>query len=113
MKYDLASPCKECPFRNDIRPYISTERVIEIIEAGPFSCHKTTTCRGVSNDDPDAQHCAGALILLEKMEKPHQLMRIAERFGVYDRHKLNMDSPVYDSFTEVISAHRDEEKKYE
>jgi hypothetical protein len=39
-------------------------------------------------------HCAGALIFLEKREEPHQMMRICERLGMYDRTKLNMNANV-------------------
>ena len=44
------------------------------------------------------QHCAGALILLEKLHHPSQLMRIFERLDGYDRSKLDMAAPVYDTF---------------
>jgi hypothetical protein len=108
MKYDLKTPCAHCPFRSDVKPYIHPERVEEII-GQPFSCHKTTTCKDRGNDHPEAQHCAGSLILHEKMEKPHQMMRIMERLGGYDRTKLNMDAPVYDDANAMISAHEDYE----
>lgn len=49
----------------------------------------------------DSQHCAGALIFLEKIEEPHQMMRICERLGMYDRTKLDMDAPVFESWYEV------------
>jgi hypothetical protein len=39
-------------------------------------------------------HCAGALIFLEKLDSPHQMMRICERIGYYDRTKLDMTAPV-------------------
>lgn len=70
-----------------------------------FSCHKTTTCKGRGNNHKDAQHCAGSLILHEKMERPHQMMRIMERVGAYDRTKLDMDAPVYSDFDEMLDAH--------
>ena len=49
-------------------------------------------------------HCAGALILLEKLNLPSQMMRIAERLGMYDRRKLDMLAPVFDSFVAMIKA---------
>lgn len=94
MKYDLTKPCGNCPFRSD-KPFpLHYERVMEITDGLlyrniPFSCHKTTTQKGRSSDYKDAQHCAGALIFLEKQERPHQMMRIAERLGMYDRRKLD------------------------
>lgn len=57
-------------------------------------------------DGPNAQHCAGALILLEKMEQPNQMMRWMERIGAYDRTKLDMDAPVFGDTEEFIEAQR-------
>ncbi len=104
MKYNLKRPCDLCPFRNDSkRLYVRPERLAEMA-SGEFCCHKT----GETNDETgsieptkDSQHCAGLLIMLEKMERPHQMMRICERLGLYDRSVLDMDSPVFESFEEV------------
>ena len=112
MKYDCTKPCANCPFRTDVRPYIHPSRVEEIRDSdAPFSCHKTTTEKGRSNNHPDAQHCAGNLILKEKEEQPDQMMRIAERIGFYDRRKLDMEAPVYDSWDHMFEAHEDSENK--
>lgn len=110
--YDMTSPCPHCPFRNDIPAYLSEERVEEIrdgLERGEFPCHKTTA--SVEDEDgvervttEDSKHCAGALILLEKIDEPSQMMRIAERIGMYDRTELNMDAPVYDCWEDMIAA---------
>lgn len=105
MNYNLTKPCDNCPFRSDKLFPLRPERAEEIIyNGGQFACHKTAR----SNDDGDTQitqkseHCAGLLILLEKNNKPHQMMRIAERFGAYDRTKLDMNAPVYDDPDEYI-----------
>lgn len=107
MNYDLTKPCNLCPFRNDSkRLYVSPER-LEEMASGEFCCHKT----GEINDEggeicPTAksQHCAGLLIMREKMEQPHQMMRICERLGLYDRTKLDMNAPVFESWDEVEDA---------
>lgn len=100
MTYDLTTPCANCPFRNDITPFIHPERCEEILnEEGTFRCHKT--------DDHNVQHCAGFLIIREKEDRPNQMMRIAERLGAYDHTKLNMDAPIYDSVHEAVSAHEE------
>lgn len=107
MKYDLVKPCNNCPFRNDIMPFIRPERAEEIANAEDFPCHKTTDF----DDEGDLQnrdgehHCAGHLIFREKLEQPTQMMRICERIGLYDRSKLDMESPIYDSIEEMIEAH--------
>lgn len=108
MKYTKTSPCNNCPFRNDIKPFITAARCEEILTGGEFACHKTTTPTedGMDMEATDKSvHCAGVLIVLEKMEEPHQMMRICERIGLYDASKLDMDAPVYDSVCEAIEAH--------
>lgn len=112
----MTTPCSNCPFRNDIKPYLYKERIAEILNSlnrGQFPCHKTVSqededpyddeCQQTQMVDDEEIHCAGALILLEKMERPSQMMRILERVGLYDRTKLKMDSPVYDSFGQMLS----------
>lgn len=113
--YRLIRPCARCPFRTDIPAYLHPERVEEIEQGlvrGEFPCHETT---GAEDEDGDRQHgdnethCAGALILLEKLDRPSQMMRIAERLGLYNRTKLDMASPVYDTFEEMYQACLDAE----
>lgn len=110
MNFNLKKPCSNCPFRNDDKGIRLTEdRAQEISygithQQGTFACHKTT----VSDEDGgllserDSEHCAGALIMLEKMNQPNQMMRISERFGAYDRTKLDMNSPVFEDTEEFI-----------
>lgn len=111
--YALTTPCKNCPFRTDIRPYLMPERIREIEQAlvrAEFPCHKTTSrdeeddCESGHIPKGGEIHCAGALILLEKLERPSQMMRISERLGMYDRRKLDMAAPVFDSFDEMYDA---------
>jgi hypothetical protein len=108
MKFDLTKPCKTCPFRSDIAPFITAERAKEILTSdGDFPCHQTTEFDDEGEEcGGDHHHCAGFLILLEKEGSPNQMMRISERLGMYDRRKLDMDAPVYDSIRECVSAHR-------
>lgn len=96
MKFDLVRPCPQCPFRTDVPLYLRLPRVREILNAiteqqQTFSCHKTLSMRA------NVQHCAGALIMLERINRPNQMMRVAERINLYDRTKLEMGSPVYES----------------
>lgn len=102
MNFNLKRPCKECPFRSDIRPYLRKSRVREILDAlfkqdQTFACHKTLDFdeEGESLITSKSQHCAGALILMEKNGRANQMMRIAERLGLYDRKKLDMSAPVF------------------
>lgn len=127
MDYTMVRPCAKCPFRDDITPYLTEDRVYEIgyaLENGTFPCHETVDYSNESwydgdeydEDEPyyvptgDEKHCAGAMIMLEKMEMPSQMMRICERLKnddgtlMYDRDKLDMDSPVYDNIDEMASV---------
>jgi hypothetical protein len=110
---DMVRPCAKCPFRTDVEPYLTCARVREIEMAltrqqATFTCHETTVPSdgddGEMIDGPNAQHCAGALILMEKLNRPNQLMRIYERLGGYDRTKLKMDAPVFDTFAAMRRA---------
>ena len=111
MNFKLKKPCKDCPFRTDIQAFLRPDRAEEIFLAiteqqATFTCHKTTVESedGEMVDGPNAEHCAGALILLEKLDQPNQMMRIAERIGLYDRRELEMESPVFDSGDDFIEA---------
>ncbi len=108
--YSMTTPCPKCPFRTDITPYLHPGRVLELersLVTAEFPCHLTTSFDGQEEDDTfyvpsgDEIHCAGALILLEKLERPSQMMRICERLGFYDRRKLKMNAPVYNNFSEM------------
>jgi hypothetical protein len=111
VNYTKTKPCDNCPFRKD-KPFpLPADRVEEIrdgLQRGEFACHKTT----VDNDESEgcrietdkSLHCAGALILMEKIQEPSQMMRICERLGFYDHTKLDMKAPVYDSWDEMIES---------
>lgn len=96
MDYTMRSPCDQCPFLAKNRRAYSTER-LEAFASGAFHCHKT----GTTDDDTgnfiatkNSLACAGALIYLERRNRPNQMMRIAERLGLYDHGKLDMSAPV-------------------
>ncbi|WP_020397108.1 DUF6283 family protein [Thiolinea disciformis] len=116
MQFNLKRPCANCPFRND-KPdqqgWLGALRAADIIVAitaqqGTFSCHKTTDIgdEGEVIETKNTQHCAGALILLEKIERPNQMMRWMERIGKYDRNRLDMNAPVFDNTSDFIEFHR-------
>lgn len=111
MKFEMKQPCPKCPFRSDIRAYLRPERAREIADGltrqqATFACHQTTEHDDDGEYIPgsEEQHCAGALIVLEKMNRPNQMMRWMERIGGYDRRKLKMDAPVFATMREFIAA---------
>jgi len=117
MSYKLRTPCAECPFRTDIPGYLRRERAIEISESiadgAEFPCHKTTVPDPSTDFEmvkaAHSQFCAGALIMMEKMEAPNQIVRIAERVGAYDATRMDMDAPVARSYFEFIDHHTPED----
>jgi hypothetical protein len=101
---NLTSPCSHCPFRSDIKPYLTKSRVAEIIAScvhgeGTFHCHKTLKKK-------EQTICAGAIIMAEREGKIPQLLRIIERLGGYDPRKMKMDSPVFKTPEAMIKAQR-------
>jgi len=128
LKFDLRRPCGNCPFRHDIRPFLTVARATEIVEAlaparpgggQTFTCHKTTVNADDDDEDgggrrvdgPNAQHCAGALIMLEKAEllMDNQMLRIAMRLGLFDPTILDLNSPVFgdpEDFIDAQESHR-------
>lgn len=122
-RYGLIRPCPKCPFRTDVGPYLRPERTTEIATAiqqgGEFACHETTVYEetdeveglGEMVDGPDSKVCAGSLIVMEKMGQPNQAARIAERIGVYDPSRLDMNAPVAESFVAWQQRHLSDEEQ--
>lgn len=98
MNYLMHTPCDACPFL--IGSGFTYRSLVEHA-SGEFPCHKASdlTEDGTYEEKPGDKtpHCAGALIFLEKQERPHQMMRICERLGMYDHTKLDMTAPVVGS----------------
>lgn len=94
MNYKMTTPCNACPF---LLGSGFTFASLTRHASGEFGCHKACDLsEETGNYEPKDKtpHCAGALIFLEKQGKPHQMMRICERLGMYDASKLNMDAPI-------------------
>ena len=102
MRFTMKIPCETCPFRksNGIRltqaRAKSIAKMMASANGGTFPCHET-----VKDDDdgiasPNEIHCAGALICAEKQRNATQMMRIAERLGIYDAQALMQDNPAAD-----------------
>lgn len=106
MNYGMTKPCDNCPFRSD-KPFPLARGRVSNIERGlfrgEFACHKTTAFDddGEYVERDDEQHCAGALILMEKLGRSSQMMRVCERLGLYDARKLDMTAPVYETFQQM------------
>ena len=104
MNYNMTEPCDACPF---LKGSGFTWRSLNEHASGEFACHKTCDLdEGVYQPKYKSLHCAGALIFLEKQGKPHQMMRICERIGMYDHRNLNMDAPVVSKPSDCRRADR-------
>lgn len=95
MNYDMREPCEECPFRRNSG--FTFAKLLQFAR-GEFACHKACKVDEATGNyvarNSKTPHCAGALIFNEKRDAPHQMMRISERLGMYDRTKLHMDADV-------------------
>lgn len=98
MNYKMTTPCDACPY---LKGSGFTWKSLLEHASGEFACHKACDLGEDGNFQQKAKdkspHCAGALIFLEKLEAPHQMMRICERIGYYDHTKLDMSAPVVES----------------
>ena len=106
-------PCGSCPFRTDRPSYLTKSRAREIIATmkhdQDFKCHKTLdydTEDGEGQNTERTAICAGFAVIAETAGTPTQMMRIAERMGMYDKGNLNMDAPVYKTARAFIGAMR-------
>lgn len=110
-------PCKRCPFRSDIEPYIRYNRARKIADSlymgNSFPCHQTTT-----HDDGEyvptsgEKMCAGAAITLLKYDGPNNYMRIMSRIGAMDLNRLEREgeaTPLYECLEEWVAAHEEVE----
>lgn len=110
MKYELVRPCKDCPFLRS-SGYLTKARArqiaTEVISERTFTCHKTNVIDedGGVRETRDSQHCAGALIFAEKLGRPNQMMRTAERLGMYDASRLDMTADIYSTPAQMAAGH--------
>jgi hypothetical protein len=117
MRFDLKTPCKNCPFRMDetaIR-FAVRERAEEIEESAyrnGFPCHLSAT---LDEDDEDGgfefgdntQHCAGALIMYlqggASGNVPFEWLSERKQEAICKR--LDFDAPVYASPDDFLDSY--------
>ena len=108
MNFNLKKPCDNCPFRTDIdfplRKGRRAEIANELRSGGTFSCHKTIDYdKGNTNKE---SHCVGALLVIdsEGILYQNQMVRIAERLGLFNSNNLVNDGIVFDDLYEFEDA---------
>lgn len=121
--YGMTVPCAGCPFSKGAEAVrLTAHRAAGLAnnmlrsDGKEFYCHKTVDYETIEEADEytsgtdNSIHCAGALIFAEKQGRAHQMMRIAERLGMYDAQALMADQDacdiVFDSKAEMVAAHR-------
>lgn len=110
----VAVPCENCPFRQDVIPYLRQARVREIWHAATrhglhFVCHKTVNYDAPADEDFGRRGCAGFMILAhrEKIADGLALVQIADRLTGHKFDNLRGADKVYPSFNAMMEAHHD------
>lgn len=115
MNFNMKKPCKDCPFVPGSSANVTLEvgRIESIVSE--LRADRTFTCHKTLGHVAKQEHCAGAMIFLEREDRPNQKMRIAERFKMYDRNGLDMDAEIISNdtgrFKRKVSSKRDPAEK--
>jgi len=108
VRFDLTTPCGDCPFlrRGGIR--LRPARVREIAEpcldeggGATFPCHVSATARGARRR-LDWQHCAGALLFALNHGVHTQAMQLAARLGLWDPARMKGHRRVFASLRAML-----------
>lgn len=124
MKFDLKTPCKNCPFSNTrtrIR-FVSRERAEEIEESAyrnGFPCHLSAD--DTSDDDEEGgfvfgentQHCVGALLMHLKDDESGNIpfCNLDEDEQERIKERINWNAPVFESVEAFINANTERKRK--
>ena len=115
MKHELSHPCKDCPFRTDVHPYLREGRVREIskgiLRGDSFWCHRTTEYSDETDDmagTVNSKECAGEAIYTAHQGVSAQWRQIAERLWPDNVTPLDMDAPVARDLDELLGIHADD-----
>lgn len=104
MLFNVHTPCSSCPFRKNVKPFLTEKRAKEIAnniinEGKTFTCHKTLSKRIINRS-----HCAGAIELIKKEDQPHFALAMARSLGIYKEENYKSPELVYDSAEDFIKA---------
>jgi hypothetical protein len=110
FNFNIKTPCKNCPFRNDIPSYLTKTKAKAITKAikendKTFSCHKTVYNENFKKIKNKPQsHCAGALIMLinEGALFNNVLYRLAVIGKLLNLDELDKNAPVFKNSKEFI-----------
>jgi len=121
----LSAPCSNCPFLKMGGVRVRTARMNLILRGSTFSCHKTVDydAREENGDDDsddednrlsapgkDEAVCGGFLIFNDKQQTDTQMMRIAQRLGMYNPADSKQRDKVFDTRSELMASCLDAEE---
>jgi hypothetical protein len=113
LGWKLRSPCAECPFKTTtpfhegVAADLPATLTAMMEERFAHTCHRTdprSDYKGAKRYRGQVQHCAGALIMMERSGRVSLPMADAIASGALDPNKLDMKAPVY-TIREMIDAY--------
>lgn len=122
VKFDLKTPCKNCPFRTDktgIR-FACRERAEEIEESAyrnGFPCHLSAHDNSDEDDEnggyvatENSQHCVGYIIMQIKEGYDSAWPGINNDYDLLDKltGQVNLDAPVFENSDDFFKANSKE-----
>lgn len=122
MKFDLRTPCKNCPFRTDapaIR-FAARERAEEIEESAyrnGFPCHLSANYTGDDDEDggyvfgENTQHCAGALIMYAESGGNVPFEHLPDRQQDRVLARLDFNAPVWENEQTFLDSYGEREEE--
>jgi hypothetical protein len=98
----MKKPCDNCPFRKDIeKGWLGSERMVEILEADSFVCHKTTGKDAEKKDNRHRKQCAGFMLI---KGNESTAVRVAKTLRI--DLDLKGSELIFDSKKECINHHK-------
>lgn len=115
MNFNLTRPCRDCPFRREGGIRLHRERAREIAkntilaQGASFPCHKTVDYDSCSEDgaplpSDGESYCAGAIAFGLNNRMLNQILRIAQRLGMWKSKDIKDRQQVFGSVSEMVSA---------
>lgn len=109
ISYNLKSPCSDCPFTKSAKHHIGVAKDLvklsKSLESKSFghTCHKTDERSDgyVEGHKGPMEHCAGAMIMLKKMNHEQPNLMLEVRRGNLDPDQYEMEDDVFDSFDDM------------
>lgn len=108
--YFMKEPCDKCPFRHDVKPFLTAERGIELAyhaqnPYNSFTCHKTI----VSDEEFGGE--GEEMVCTEKSKECAGFMALQISEGAHSVKGFTPSDKVYDSVDDMIYAYEDAENE--